>query len=456
MRLPFLRTVAAGLALVSWCAVAGEPARPGAVQTAQAVKSEPPPPGKSPAYDAAFQAMQSDPGNSDKALRFAEIAATIGDYEGAIGALERVLIFNPGLATVRAQLGIIYYRLGAQARAQEYLSRALESDLSGPLASQARETLKLSQSALSDHTVTGSIGLGIRGQTNVNAGPNNGITRIIGTDFALPPLLRRRHDANLAGLGNITHVYNPHRVDGATWESNAFAYGAKQFSVEELDTALVSGDTGPRFFVPAISESFSLRPYFRMDHAAVGGANFFTAYGGGISFTAPITDKFTLAGGVETQHFEYYTDDTKPRLDDKSGPAVSFTLTPFYTITENQAAALVFRGTRILANAGYETAWRFAMSPNYYVQFDPGLTAMPWRANAFFAHVRTDYAEADFLVDPSRRRSDREWDLGGSLTIPFSKSWATVIQVQQQWVDSSLPNFRYDNFSGQVLVVWSF
>src|SRR4051794_7238871 len=88
-----------------------------ATQIAQAIASEPPPPGKSPSYDAAFKAMQEDPGNSDKAIRFAEAAATVGDYEGAIGALERVLIFNPDLATIRAQLGILYYKLGAQARA---------------------------------------------------------------------------------------------------------------------------------------------------------------------------------------------------------------------------------------------------------------------------------------------------------------------------------------------------
>src|SRR5207237_3737882 len=95
-------------------------------QLAQAVTSAPPAPGKSAAYDAAFKAMQEDPGNSDKAIRFAEAAAVARDLQGAIGALERVLIFNPDLATVRAQLGILYYKLGAQARAQDYLSRALE------------------------------------------------------------------------------------------------------------------------------------------------------------------------------------------------------------------------------------------------------------------------------------------------------------------------------------------
>jgi hypothetical protein len=433
---------------------AGDAGRP--AQLAQSVVSEPPPPGKSPEYDAAFKAMQEDPGDSTKALHFAEIAAQQGDYEGAIGALERVLIFNPDLATVRAQLGILYYRLGAQARAQEYLSRALEKDLEGPLASQARETLTLSQKALSDNQFSGSLQLGFRGQTNVNAGPNNGIARIVGFDTQLPRSLRSQGDGNFTGTATLSHVYNPHWVDGTTWESNAFAYGAKQFNIEVLDTFYGAIDTGPRFFVPAISETFSLRPYARLDDVIIGGINYFTGYGGGLSFNAPITDKFSLNGAFEGEHFEYYTDTLRPRVNDKTGPVLSLSLTPFYALTDSQAIALIFRGSRILANAGYETAWRFAVAPNYYVLFDPGWTGQPWQANAYFAHVSTNYSQPDILVDPFNTRRDREWDIGAGLTIGLMKNLSAQLTVQQAWIDSSIPNYRFDNFSGQVVVVWNF
>ncbi len=56
-------------------------------------------------YEAAFQAVLKDPGNLDKTFRFAELAVAVGDLEGAISALERMLIYNPKLPRVRLELG---------------------------------------------------------------------------------------------------------------------------------------------------------------------------------------------------------------------------------------------------------------------------------------------------------------------------------------------------------------
>src|SRR5438876_741068 len=56
-------------------------------------------------YDSAFGATYAKPGDLQAVLEFAKIAALAGDFEGAIGALERVLIFNPNLAEVQFQLG---------------------------------------------------------------------------------------------------------------------------------------------------------------------------------------------------------------------------------------------------------------------------------------------------------------------------------------------------------------
>src|SRR5277367_6547888 len=73
------------------------------------------------AYDAAFDAMQRDPGNSDKALVYAEASVKIGNLEGAIGALERLLIFNPDLPRLQLEVGVLYYRLGSYTIARGYL-----------------------------------------------------------------------------------------------------------------------------------------------------------------------------------------------------------------------------------------------------------------------------------------------------------------------------------------------
>ena len=64
-------------------------------------------------YDAAFLEMYEDVGNLDKTFRFAELAIAVGDLEGAVAALERMLIIEPDLPQVRMQLGTLYFQLGS-------------------------------------------------------------------------------------------------------------------------------------------------------------------------------------------------------------------------------------------------------------------------------------------------------------------------------------------------------
>ena len=71
-------------------------------------------------YDAAFLEMYEDVGNLDKTFRFAERAIAVGDLEGAVAALERMLIIEPDLPQVRMQLGTLYFQLGSYAMALTY------------------------------------------------------------------------------------------------------------------------------------------------------------------------------------------------------------------------------------------------------------------------------------------------------------------------------------------------
>jgi tetratricopeptide (TPR) repeat protein len=77
------------------------------------------------AYDRAFQAMLADPGNLDKAFAFADLAIQTGDLEGAIAAMERMLLVDPNLPWVRLELGVLYFRLGSFEVARTYLQHAL-------------------------------------------------------------------------------------------------------------------------------------------------------------------------------------------------------------------------------------------------------------------------------------------------------------------------------------------
>ena len=60
----------------------------------------------------------------------AKIAVTMGDVEGAISALERLLLVEGDQPEVKLELGVLYYRLGAVDVARAYLEQARDSELS--------------------------------------------------------------------------------------------------------------------------------------------------------------------------------------------------------------------------------------------------------------------------------------------------------------------------------------
>ena len=77
-------------------------------------------------YDALFKATFKDPSNLDLSFRFAEQAVARGDYEAAIGALERMLFYNSNLPRVKLELGVLYFKLGSYDLAKGYFDDAIK------------------------------------------------------------------------------------------------------------------------------------------------------------------------------------------------------------------------------------------------------------------------------------------------------------------------------------------
>jgi Flp pilus assembly protein TadD len=92
-------------------------------------------------YDAAFQEMLRQPADLNVLFKFATLAAQTDDLEGAVSALERMLLISPDLPRVRLELGVLYYRLGSYEVARSYLETALKSPNVSPDASSLAQQL---------------------------------------------------------------------------------------------------------------------------------------------------------------------------------------------------------------------------------------------------------------------------------------------------------------------------
>ena len=72
-------------------------------------------------YDTAFQETLRKPADPATLVSFAEIAISIGDLEGAISALDRLLLIDGDQPDVKLELGVLYFRLGSFEAARSYL-----------------------------------------------------------------------------------------------------------------------------------------------------------------------------------------------------------------------------------------------------------------------------------------------------------------------------------------------
>ena len=84
------------------------------------------------AYDAAFQESLRKPIDPPTLVRYAEAAIKIGDLEGAIAALERLLLVDAENPEVQLELGVLYFRLGSMEAAKSYLQAVSGSRRASP------------------------------------------------------------------------------------------------------------------------------------------------------------------------------------------------------------------------------------------------------------------------------------------------------------------------------------
>ncbi len=216
------------------------------------------------ALEAAFQELIQDPTNLDKTYAYAKQATAAGDYEAAITSYERLLLFNPDLPRVRAELGVLYFRLGSFDAARSYFDAVLE-DEETPAAVKTRVqgfVGKIDETA-NPHRFGGSFTLAGRFQTNANYGPDgdvlvNNVPATPGEETA------EDDDFNIFGVLSGRYAYDMGNDAGDFFAVEGTLYGSRQFKFSNLDIENVRLTAGPGFNIfPKDSGAVLIRPTMR-------------------------------------------------------------------------------------------------------------------------------------------------------------------------------------------------
>lgn len=402
-------------------------------------------------FDAAFSRMLDNPANLDVTFRYAELAVKIGDFEAAISALERMLLYNPNLPRVRLELGVLYFRLGSYAIARTYLTRAVEGE-NVPDDVRARVAVFLDEidNRLSPHRFAASVYGGLRYQSNANAGPKRPDITLLGAPATLGGQFTEKKDWNAFVSGTLRHSYDPQAQGGEILETEVLLYGSQQFSQHQLDLVFGEVKVGPRGrFMREHLESVSWRPYAVASMVHLDESPYFWSYGIGTSFDATVAEATTGALDVSAKDRAFRADAGRPTARNQSGQEYQATTDLRHQLSDS----LLLTGTlgwkeidaRQSLHANREWEFGAGLTVSHAAPFS--ITEQAWTSSLNGSYIETQYFAPDPAVHPTRERRDAEKRLTMLTTIPVTRDWALIATLQRTVVDSNFKNFTYTNNS---------
>jgi hypothetical protein len=290
---------------------------------------------------------------------------------------------------------------------------------------------------------------GARYQTDANAGPNSTLVRALGFDATLANQFAKQPDWNSFVFGAAGYSYDLGNQRGDTIEAGVVGYVAKQFMQEQFDLGLFEMQVGPRFALfPETIQGASLKVYGIGNMVGLGGAEYFTTVGSGVS------SRFGIGPFVIAEpSFEYRQRDF---FDTPDFPTSS--LQTGHLMTTAFAAEGVVPGWfKWAGRAAYDrndTAFdaytydRWSVDVGVPIEFvTPWFGPRQWIVTPTAGFSLVNYAGPDPLVDPMVTRRDKDWRVGTIVDVQVAGNIGVRTQVQYEQNNSNLANYTFNNLS---------
>lgn len=249
----------------------------------------------------------------------------------------------------------------------------------------------------------------------------------------------------------MRHIQTIENGRGDTIETTVSGYISRQNRNPEFDIGLVEITSGPRINVaPDVLPGLTVRPYGLANVTSLGRTGYQTATGYGAAITIP----------TPWASFEAVGDSRRRAFENSSKFPVAGEQTGVLSTGSLSALVPVFDGLRVFGRIAYaDNATNSAFAFNAFVQqsYDIGIqwdfrapfidAPLRWTLTPTVGQIWTRYGLPNALIDPATNRRDREFRVGLSLDAPLTENLGFAAQVLLQNNASTLPNFRYHNWT---------
>lgn len=398
-----------------------------------------------------FERTIREPMNHEATFDYVRVATGNGDYEAAIGALERLLFYNPNLSRVKYELGTLYFRMGSYEMAKRYFQEALDDPNLNPVTRERIETyLPDAEKQLQQSRFSGYFNTGMRYQSNPTFAPTAGALRLGGQDFALQSSVQRRPDWNWYGMLGLSHDYDFQNQRGDLFETRFVGYATHQLRQNDIDVGLFDLSLGPRLMLaPEYWPGASIKPYVVGGKAWIGGSSYLSTLGAGVSLSLPVTNRWTIGPEFEWRRASIDSGALFPLSGYGSGDWFAGGVASNVKIQE--WLKLDTHGTyrRGESNFAFQSFNQWTAEAALTIEFAPPFEMMSrnWSVAPFAKYIKTDFDAANPAIDPFTARADKQWIVGAMFNAPIAKGFGITATVQYDKVQSNIKNYTQDNFS---------
>jgi hypothetical protein len=414
--------------------------------------------------EALFQQMLRNPANLDVTFAYADVSARLGDYEAAVSALDRMLLFNPDLPRVQLELGALYFRMGSYDLARDYFAKAAAANPPREVRDRIAEYLAQIDKALSRHHLSGYFFFGGQYQSDANVAPGSPLILSPIGPVLLNNQFLRQPSGSIFASGSLLYSYDLEDQRRDTIDLTAVGYGNHYFNpnVDRLDLDLLEVTGGPRFNFPdgALLGNVlaSVKPYVILDEVGLGEQQYFDAYGTGLEYDETVWHDMLVKTAFEFRQKNFTNAPDRPlsRGLDGSDKLVSVSATK--PVAANAALNLEFDYLDQTTRLAYYTNSTYAVVGAYRLHYDAPfrVTGYPWETSLFLGRAWSIYASPDPCCntssDPETMFSassqlTQRWRFGLTEAVAVTPRIALVLQLERDIVSSNLPIYAYTSNS---------
>ncbi|HEY0145674.1 MAG TPA: tetratricopeptide repeat protein [Methylovirgula sp.] len=394
-------------------------------------------------------AVLREPKNFDLTFEYVRVSSALGDYEGAIGALERVLAFAPNLARADFELGTLYFRLGSYDNAIHYFKAAAAApDLDPKLRARLTVYLPEVEKQLSPVSWSGFLQTGLGYQSNVAALPNSGFVSIFGQNAPQGSGVAQKSDGEAFGLAKISNIYDFENQRGDTIETNFIGYGTGQFSLHQFDLAYMEASIGPRLALDPVNwPGVTIKPYAIGNVSWVGGTSYLNSGGAGVSLGIDTARDWSVAPDFEWRHISVHNPGAAQITALGTGDFLSFSIAGTYRFTDLISVQVQPIYSRANAFNAWQSFNQGGVTAGLNVEFNPPFPLIPlqWTVMPYVSALWDRFDAPDPAVNASLRRCDFAYYGGVMLDMPVTASFGVSGTVQYARTNSNLQNFTNDD-----------